>query len=167
MRRAASALPYATDEDAIVDGLVQVPVDALELAARGALPSLGRGSRFEGVATARQTKVAPPGFGANDLLVRMLLADEGIVWLDELRSHLDLGKRGDLYPGGSRNACVTSSSVLRSTARMPTARNSILKRSSCSKNSREKPLGAYDHVEAERARERYSQLVAKEAAHTA
>ncbi len=33
LRRAASALPYATDESAIVEGLVQVPVDALELAA--------------------------------------------------------------------------------------------------------------------------------------
>ena len=93
LRRAASALPYATDEDAIVEGLVQVPVDALELAAAALYRRSSGGTRFEGVATARQTTMAPPGFGENDLLVRMLLADERIVWLDDLRSHLDPRRR--------------------------------------------------------------------------
>ena len=89
LRRAATALPYATEESAIIDGLVQVPVNALELAAAALYRRSANGSRFEGVATSQHTTMAPPGFDANDLLVRLLLADESIVWLDELRTHLD------------------------------------------------------------------------------
>src|SRR5580704_16237003 len=85
LRRAASALPYATDEAAIADGLGQVPVDAIELEAAALYRRAHEGTRFEGVATARQTTIAPAGFDGNNLLVRMLLADEKPVWLDDLR----------------------------------------------------------------------------------
>jgi hypothetical protein len=87
--RAAAALPYAVDESAISDGLVQIPVDALNLGGAALYRRSANDEHFEGVATAQQTTVAPPGFNRNDLLVRLLLADERIVWLDELRTHLD------------------------------------------------------------------------------
>jgi hypothetical protein len=89
LRRAASALPYATDESAISDGLVQVPNDAMDLAAAALYRRSPSTGRFEGVATSRQTNVAPASFDTNHLLVRMLLSDERIVWLDEVRSQLD------------------------------------------------------------------------------
>ena len=47
LRRAASALPYATDEDAIVDGLVQIPVDALQLSAAALYRRSQDGARFD------------------------------------------------------------------------------------------------------------------------
>ncbi len=89
LRRAAAALPYATDEAAISDGLVQVPNDAMDLAAAALYRRSAATGRFEGVATSRQTNVAPASFDPNHLLVRMLLSDERIVWLDEVRSQLD------------------------------------------------------------------------------
>ena len=138
IRRAASALPYATDESAKRDGLVQIPVDALDLAASALYRRSAGGARFEGVATARQTTIAPPGFSGNDLLVRMLLADESIVWLDELRSHLDPANAG-IYtlavPVTVRHELVS----LRFTVHMPTVRNSTPMRWSYSRNSPAKP----------------------------
>lgn len=89
LRRAAAALPYATGEDAIADGLVEVPVGALDLGAAALYRRSEDGTRFEGVATSRRTPIAPAGFDADHLLVRMLLAGEKKIWLDELRSHLD------------------------------------------------------------------------------
>ncbi|HTA40358.1 MAG TPA: hypothetical protein VK760_14840 [Candidatus Acidoferrales bacterium] len=89
VRRAAAALPYATDEAAISEGLVQVPVSAMELAAGALYRRASNGSRFEGVATSAETLVAPGGFDANHLLVRMLLASEKRMWLDEVRAYLD------------------------------------------------------------------------------
>jgi hypothetical protein len=89
LRRAASALPYATEENAITEGLVQVPADALDLAAAALYRRSPVTGRFEGVATSRQTSVAPSAFDSNHLLVRMLLSDERVVWLDDVRSHLD------------------------------------------------------------------------------
>ncbi len=166
LRRAASALPYATDETAIIDGLVQVPVDALDLAAAALYRRSSGGARFEGVATATQTTIAPPGFSANDLLVRMLLADERIVWLDELRSHLDPQNAG-IYtlavPVTVRHELVsfTLYGAHANGAQLDPDEVELLK-----ELAREASR-AYDHVEAERARERYTQLVAKEAAHTA
>ena len=89
IRRAAAALPYATDEAAISEGLVQVPVAAMELAAGALYRRAADGARFEGVATSVETTVAPPGFDANHLLVRMLLSGEKRMWLDEVRAYLD------------------------------------------------------------------------------
>jgi hypothetical protein len=89
VRRAAAALPYATDETAISEGLVQVPVDAMELAAGALYRRSANGARFEGVATSAETMVAPGGFDANHLLVRMLLSSEKRMWLDEVRAYLD------------------------------------------------------------------------------
>ena len=166
LRRAASALPYATDETAIIDGLVQVPADALDLAAAALYRRSSGGARFEGVATARQTTIAPPGFSANDLLVRMLLADEKIVWLDELRSHLD-PQNAAIYtlavPATVRHELVsfTLYGAHANGAQLDPDEVELLK-----ELAREASR-AYDHVEAQRARERYTQLVAEEAAHTA
>jgi hypothetical protein len=162
LRRAATALPYATDEAAIVDGLVQVPVDALELAAAALYRESTGGTRFEGVGTARQTTIAPPGFDANDLLVRMLLADENIVWLDELRSHLD-EHNAAIYtlavPVTVRHELVSFTLYGAHTngAQLDPEEVELLK-----ELARE-AARAYDHVEAQRARARYTQLVAKEA----
>jgi hypothetical protein len=89
LRRAARALPYATDEAAVTDSLVQVPVDALRLSAAALYRRSSDGDRFEGIATSTNTEVAPPGFDGNHLLVRMLQSEEHRVWLDELRGHLD------------------------------------------------------------------------------
>jgi hypothetical protein len=89
IRRAAAALPYATNEAAISEGLVQVPVSAMELAAGALYRRAANGVRFEGVATSVETTVAPPGFDANHLLVRMLLSGERRMWLDEVRAYLD------------------------------------------------------------------------------
>jgi hypothetical protein len=166
LRRAASALPYATDEAAIIDGLVQVPVDALELTAAALYRRSAGGARFEGVATAHQTQVAPPGFDGNDLLVRILLADESIVWLDDIRSHLD-----------SANAAIYTLAV------PVTVRHELVSFTLYGAHTNGAQLDpdevemleelareaarAYDHVEAERARERYTQFVAQATPQTA
>ncbi len=157
LRRAASALPYATDEAAIVDGLVQVPVDALELAGAALYRRSGGGARYEGVATALQTQVAPAGFDANALLVRMLLADENIVWLDEVRSHLD-AENAAIYtlavPVTVRHELVsfTLYGAHANGAQLDPDEVALLE-----ELARE-AARAYDHVEAKRARERYAQL---------
>jgi hypothetical protein len=89
LRSAARALPYATEEAAVSDGLVQVPADALELAGAALYRRSDDGSRFEGVATSANATVAPSGFERNHLLVRMLKASEEPVWLERIRTHLD------------------------------------------------------------------------------
>jgi hypothetical protein len=166
LRRAAAALPYATDETAIIEGLVQVPVDALDLAAAALYRRAAGGARFEGIATSQQTQVAPPGFDANALLVRMLLADESVVWLDDVRSHLD-----------TENAAIYTLAV------PVTVRHELVSFTLYGAHSNGAQLDpdevdmleelareaarAYDHVEAERARERYTQFVAKASAQTA
>ncbi|MBV9027990.1 MAG: hypothetical protein JO311_05195 [Candidatus Eremiobacteraeota bacterium] len=159
LRRAASALPYATKEAAIVDGLVQIPVDALDLAAAALYRLSEGGARYEGAATARQTTVAPPGFDGNDLLVRMLLSDESIVWLDEIRSHLD-AENAAIYtvaiPVSVRHQLVsfTLYGAHANGAQLDPDEVELLK-----ELARE-AARAYDHVEAERTRQRYSQLLA-------
>ncbi|HEY6326813.1 MAG TPA: hypothetical protein VIW73_09925 [Candidatus Cybelea sp.] len=166
LRRATAALPYATDEAAIVDGLVQVPVDALELAAAALYRRSDAGARFEGVGTSSQTQVAPPGFGANDLLVRMLLADEGIVWLDDVRSHLDAANAA-IYtlavPVTVRHELVsfTLYGAHANGAQLDPDEVEMLQ-----ELARE-AARAYDHVEAQRTRERYAQLMTRESAQPA
>ncbi|MBV8149740.1 MAG: hypothetical protein JO092_11650 [Candidatus Eremiobacteraeota bacterium] len=165
LRRAALALPYATDETAIVDGLVQIPVDALELSAAALYRRSDRGARYEGVATARQTTVAPPGFDANDLLVRMLLADESIVWLDEIRSHLE-AENAAIYtlaiPVSVRHELVsfTLYGAHANGAQLDPDEVELLKELA------HEAARAYDHVEAERAQQRYSQMLANQTAQT-
>ncbi len=166
LRRAASALPYASDETAIVDGLVQIPVDALDLAAAALYRRSEAGTRYEGAATARQTMVAPPGFDRNDLLVRMLLADESVVWLDEIRSHLDT-ENAAIYtlgvPVSVRHELVsfTLYGAHANGAQLDPDEVELLK-----ELARE-AARAYDHVEAERTQQRYSQMLANETARTA
>jgi hypothetical protein len=158
LRRVAAALPYATDEDAIVDGLVDSPVDALRLTAAALYRRSEAGARFEGVATARDTTIAPPGFGANTILVRMLLAEENIVWLDELRSHLDPDNAA-IYtlavPVTVRHELVsfTLYGAHANGAQLDPDEIALLQ-----ELARE-AARAYDHVEAARLRARYTQLL--------
>ncbi len=155
LRRAASALPYATDEAAISEGLVQVPVDAIDLAAAALYRRSAGGARFEGVATSRQTTVAPPGFDGNHLLARMLLADEKVVWLDELRTQLD-PENASIYalavPVTVRHELVsfTLYGAHANGAQLDPDEVELLE-----ELARE-AARAYDHVEAVRARERYA-----------
>lgn len=157
LRRAASALPYATDEAAIADGLVQVPVDAIELAAAALYRRSAGGTRFEGVATANQTTVAPPGFDGNHLLVRMLLADEKVVWLDDLRAQLD-PENAAIYalamPVTVRHELVsfTLYGAHANGAQLDPDEVALLEELAL------EAARAYDHVEAVRVRERYAQF---------
>jgi hypothetical protein len=159
LRRAASALPYATDEAAIADGLVQVPVDAIDLAAAALYRRSAGGSRFEGVATANQTTVAPAGFDGNHLLVRMLLADEKVVWLDDLRSQLDT-ENAAIYtlamPVTVRHELVsfTLYGAHANGAQLDPDEVALLEELAL------EAARAYDHVEAVRVRERYAQFAA-------
>jgi hypothetical protein len=155
VRRAAAALPYATDESAISDGLVQVPVDALELAAGALYRRSANGTHFEGVATSAQTTVAPPGFDVNHLLVRMLLSSEKRIWLDEVRSYLD-PENAAVYvlavPVMVRHDLVsfTLYGAHRNGAQLDPEEVELLE-DLAGEASR-----AYDHVEAVRIRERYA-----------
>jgi hypothetical protein len=166
LRRAASALPYASDEAAIADGLVQVPVDAIGLAAAALYRRSAGGVRFEGMATARQTTIAPAGFDANHLLVRMLLADEKVVWLDELRTQLD-AENAAIYtlaiPVTVRHelVCFTLYGAHTNGAQLDPDEVGLLELLAL------EAARAYDHVEAVRARERYTQFTAKEIPGTA
>jgi hypothetical protein len=163
LRRAAAALPYATDEAAISDGLVQVPVDAIELAAAALYRRSAQGARFEGVATARQTTVAPAGFDENHLLVRMLLADEKLVWLDDLRQQLDI-ENAAIYtlaiPVTVRHELVSFTLYGAHTngAQLDPDEVELLE-DLATEASR-----AYDHVEAVRIRERFSAVPGDRAA---
>ncbi len=157
LRRAAAALPYATDEEAIADGLVQVPADAIDLAAAALYRRSADGKRFEGLATARQTKVAPAAFDANHLLVRMLVSDEELVWLDEVRAYLDPGNAGVYVlavPVSVRHelVCFTLYGAHSNGAQLDPDEVELLE-----ELAREASR-AYDHVEAVRTRERYASL---------
>ena len=160
LRRAASALPYATDEAAIADGLVQVPVDAIDLAAAALYRRSAGGTRFEGIATASQTMVAPPGFDGNHLLVRMLLADEKVVWLDDLRAQLDAANAA-IYtlamPVTVRHELVsfTLYGAHANGAQLDPDEVALLEELAL------EAARAYDHVEAVRVRERYAQFAAQ------
>jgi hypothetical protein len=159
LKRAADALPYATEESAVSDGLVQVPSDALSLAAAALYRRSPDGSRFEGIATSNSTMIAPPGFERNHLLVRMLQSGEERVWLDPLRSHLDKDNASvyvlavpvsvrhelvsfTLYGGHANGAQLDPEEV-------------VLLDELAREAAR-----AYDHIEAVRTRERYAALSA-------
>ena len=154
IRRAAAALPYATNEAAISEGLVQVPVSAMELAAGALYRLAASGARFEGVATSAETLVAPGGFDANHLLVRMLLAGEKRMWLDEVRAYLDPAN-ASVYvlavPVMVRHELVsfTLYGAHRNGAQLDPEEVELLEELA-NEASR-----SYDHVEAVRVRERY------------
>jgi hypothetical protein len=158
LKRAASALPYATEESAISEGLVQIPVDALGLAAAALYRRSDDGTRFEGVATSSQTMVAPPGFDANHLLVRMLLSGEKRVWLDELRTHLD-AENAAIYtlavPVGVRHELVsfTLYGAHSNGAQIDSDEVELLD------DLAREASRAYDHVEAVRVRRLYAPLI--------
>lgn len=155
LRRAAAALPYATGEAAIAEGLVEVPVAALDLSAAALYRRSAGGARYEGVTTAQRTPIAPPGFDGDHLLVRMLLAGEKKIWLDELRAHLDPDNSA-IYtlavPVTVRHelVCFTLYGAHRNGAQLDPEEADLL-----DELAREASR-AYDHVEAVRVRERYA-----------
>jgi hypothetical protein len=157
LRRAASALPYATDEAAIANGLVQIPVDAIDLAAAALYRRFAGGARFEGIATADRTTLAPAGFDGNHLLVRMLLADEKVIWLDNLRSQLD-AENAAIYtlaiPVTVRHelVCFTLYGAHTNGAQLDPDEVELLEELAV------EAARAYDHVEAVRVREQYAQV---------
>ncbi len=159
LRRVARALPYATEESAVTEGLVQEPVDALHLSAAALYRRSSDGKRFEGIATSRETTVAPPGFDENHLLVRLLESGEQRVWLEALRGHLDLEQAKHYVlavPVTVRHELV--SFVLygphRNGSQLDPEEVELLDELA-SEASR-----AYDHIEAVRIRERYAQASA-------
>lgn len=154
VKRAARALPYATDEAAVADALVEVPAESLKIAA-AALYRLGHGGRFEGVATSSTTPVAPSGFEANDMLVRVLRADEKSLWLDDVRSHIradDAGIYVLAVPVTVRHELVsfTLYGAHSNGAQLDPDEVALLE-----ELARE-AARAYDHIEAVRTRERYA-----------
>jgi len=157
LRRAARALPYATDESAINDSLVQVPADALKLSAAALYRRSSDGERFEGIATSTNTTVAPPGFDRNHLLVRMLQSGEQRVWLEELRGHLDR-EQAKYYvlavPVTVRHELVsfTLYGPHRNGAQIDSEEVELLD------DLAREASRAYDHIEAVRMRERYANL---------
>jgi hypothetical protein len=157
LRRAAKALPYATEESAVTDGLVQVPADALQLSAAALYRRSNDGERFEGIATSNDTTVAPPGFDRNHLLVRMLESGEQRVWLERLRGHLDR-EQAKYYvlaiPVTVRHelASFTLYGAHRNGAQLDPEEVDLLE-----ELAREASR-AYDHIEAVRLRERYAKF---------
>jgi hypothetical protein len=160
LRRAARALPYATDESAINDSLVQIPTDALKLSAAALYRRASDGERFEGIATSTNTTVAPPGFDANHLLVRMLQSGEERVWLEELRGHLDREQAKHYVlavPVTVRHELVsfTLYGPHRNGAQLDPEEVDLLE------DLAREASRAYDHIEAVRMRERYQTLAGR------
>jgi hypothetical protein len=166
LRQAAKALPYATEESAVTDGLVQVPADALQLSAAALYRRSNDGERFEGIATSADTAVAPPGFDRNHLLVRMLESGEQRVWLDRLRGYLDR-EQAKYYvlavPITVRHELVSFAlyGAHRNGAQLDPEEVELL-----DELAREASR-AYDHIEAVRLRERYAKLTGAPAPGTA
>ncbi len=156
LKRTARALPYATEESAIADGLVEAPAEALHLAA-AALYRPGTSGRFNGVATSVSTEVAPSGFDANDILVRVLQAEERSVWLNDVRSHIG-AENADIYvlavPVTVRHQLVsfTLYGAHSNGAQIDPDEVELLE-----ELARE-AARAYDHIEAVRTRERYARF---------
>ncbi|MDE2480995.1 MAG: hypothetical protein KGN02_02250 [bacterium] len=157
VRRAAQALPYATRERAVNEGVVDVPAEAFHLAGAAHYRRSGDGSRFEGVATSANALVAPAGFDGNHLLVRMLQASEERVWLEDLRAHLD-AENSRIYvvavPVTVRHELVsfTLYGAHENGAQLDPEEIELLE------DLAREAARAYDHIEAVRARERYAAL---------
>ncbi|MBV8246760.1 MAG: hypothetical protein JOZ38_12610 [Candidatus Eremiobacteraeota bacterium] len=84
LRRVAAALPFATDEQAIVDGLVREPVNALHLTGAAFYRRGDDGTyRF---AAAERASPAVGHFERDNRLVRFLMSEEAVVWLEDLRA---------------------------------------------------------------------------------
>lgn len=159
LRRAAAALPYSSDERAIADGLMYEPVRALDLSAAALYRRDAARGRYYGIGTSSETIVAPPGFDDNDALVRFLRTDEEPVWLDQLRAassrHID-----DIYvvaiPVTLRHeiVAIVLYGAHRNGAQLDPEEMELLR------HLAHEAAHAYDHVEAERARELVRKLQA-------
>ncbi len=158
LKRAAAALPYATEEAAVSEGLVEVPAEALKLGA-AALYRRNETGRFEGVATSQNTPVAPPGFDENHLLVRMLQSSEESVWLEQLRSHLQR-ENSAIYvlaiPVTVRHELVSFTLYGAHSNGAQLDPDEIVLLEDLSREA----ARAYDHIDAVRMRERYSRVMA-------
>ncbi|MBV8489077.1 MAG: hypothetical protein JO199_01015 [Candidatus Eremiobacteraeota bacterium] len=158
LKRVASALPYATEEGAISQGLVDVPAETLQLVAAALYRRSFDEKRFEGVATSANTPVAPPGFDAGHLLPRMLLSSERPVWLDEVRSQLD-PENAAMYvlaiPVTVRHELVSFAlyGAHANGAQLDPEEVELLS------HLAQEASRAYDHVESVRLRERYALAV--------
>ncbi|MDQ2865641.1 MAG: hypothetical protein M3R51_05395 [Candidatus Eremiobacteraeota bacterium] len=158
LRRAAAALPYATEIAAVTEGLVQIPDEALKLSAAAHYRRSPVNGRFEGAGTTKDTPMAPSGFDPNDLLVRMLQASENRVWLEELRAHLD-SENAAIYvlavPVSVRHELVsfTLYGAHRNGSQLDPEEVKLLE-----ELAREASR-SYDHIEAVRTRERYAHLI--------
>jgi hypothetical protein len=159
IRRVAAALPYATQEQAVSEGLTQTPGDALRLVAAALYRRSDDGSRFEGIATSLQTPVAPPGFDVNHLLVRMLQSSEQKVWLEEVRTYLDTensSKYVIAIPITVRHELVSFAlyGAHANGAQLDPDEIELLE------DLAREASRAYDHIEAVRVREQYAHLMA-------
>lgn len=83
LRRVAAALPFATAQEAIVDGLVREPVEALDLSGAAFYLKRDGGGSFE-VAASHRASPTLRALNENHNLVRFLAAEEDVVWLDDL-----------------------------------------------------------------------------------
>jgi hypothetical protein len=83
IRRVAAALPFATADEAITDGVVYEPVEALDLTGAALYRSALDSPHFDFVAAWRASPMSGR-FDSNDNLVRFLQSEEKIVWLSEL-----------------------------------------------------------------------------------
>ena len=81
LKRVAAALPFATEELAIVDGLIYEPVETLDLTGAALYRAKDGAFAFE---NAWRASPMVAQFDANDNLVRFLQAEENVVWLDQL-----------------------------------------------------------------------------------
>jgi hypothetical protein len=105
--------------------------------------------------------VAPAGFDANHLLVRMLLADEKPVWLDDLRQQLDV-ENAAIYtlaiPVSVRHELVSFTLYGAHTNGAQLDPDEVAMLGELAHEASH----AYDHVEAVRVRERYAKFTTKE-----
>ncbi|MDQ6930134.1 MAG: GAF domain-containing protein [Candidatus Eremiobacteraeota bacterium] len=88
IRRVAAALPFATSDAAVTDGLVYEPVETLDLAGAALYRRSENSADFEFVAAWRASPMSGK-FETNDNLVRFLKAEEKPVWLSELGTATD------------------------------------------------------------------------------
>lgn len=151
LKRVATALPFSTSEDAITDGLVHEPVEALDLSG-AALYLRGEGSgRFKFAAAHRASPMFKE-FDENHNLVRFLHAEESVVWLDDIGIHREseIGVFVVAVPVIVRHELIgfTLYGAHRSGAQIDPDEIRIFEELAV------EAARAYDHVEAVRTRER-------------
>lgn len=92
IRRVAAALPFASADEAVTDGVVYEPVEALDLTGAALYRRAQNSPHFDFVAAWRASPMSGR-FDANENLVRFLQSEEKVVWLS------DLGTKGENRTG--------------------------------------------------------------------